>query len=418
MKYGNISFSGRQFTNLGDIALIHIVDQIYKEMGITDIVYIDYRELDTYQNSFEEIVLPICFPLIAYHTGGICKMISECIRPIFLGLSIPRQWLSSEEVVYLKKYEPIGCRDEITYNTIRKYNIECWLNGCMTIAMSPMDNWRRVTPDRIIAVDVPSYLRSRLLNVYKGKTVDFFSNEICEEDPEQIKDKMLERYRFYYENAAIIVTARLHCASPAIGMGIPTVFVPAKNTIRFAWFDKIVKVYCYDEMDNIDWYPRVVDITYIKEKILQNAKRIIGFEKESFNYMSEISRYYLDREKPNHYYAEGFDDAVEYLNRFSNSSDSFLYAIWGLTDLSEMIFKYISDEFPNAKLKYVFDSYRRVEFHGCLSIDISEIKNDDLEGVCIFVTAFSATDFAKKWFNDKCIRDYCLCYDYWYSTLH
>lgn len=74
-------------------------------------------------------------PLINYIEGGLAKMFSDYIIPVFLGLTMVKDTLEKEEATYLRQYAPIGCRDKRTLLTLRKYGIQSFLNGCFTITM-------------------------------------------------------------------------------------------------------------------------------------------------------------------------------------------------------------------------------------------------------------------------------------------
>src|SRR5258708_37088752 len=85
--------------------------------------------------------------------------------------------------------------------------------------------------------------------------------------------ELLDAYR---SHAKLIITTLLHCALPAIAMGIPVVvFFPindetahASDRERFSSLDGLVRVYRFEEMASVDWNPRPIDVGDIKLKIL------------------------------------------------------------------------------------------------------------------------------------------------------
>ena len=81
-------------------------------MGVSksDLFYVDKNELLSYKG--ENLILPINMPLADIYD---ISEISPDITPIFLGLSMQKSYLTANEVNYLKKYEPIGCRNYKTY---------------------------------------------------------------------------------------------------------------------------------------------------------------------------------------------------------------------------------------------------------------------------------------------------------------
>ena len=84
---------------------------------------------------------------------------------------------------------------------------------------------------------------------------------------------ILEIYR---SRAKLIITTLLHCALPAIAMGIPVVvFYPlndkeAHNSDRerFSSLEELVRVHRFDEIENINWKPEPIDISDRKLDIL------------------------------------------------------------------------------------------------------------------------------------------------------
>ncbi|MBI3703021.1 MAG: polysaccharide pyruvyl transferase family protein, partial [Rhizobiales bacterium] len=85
-------------------------------------------------------------------------------------------------------------------------------------------------------------------------------------------EEFLEIYR---SRAKLIVTTLLHCALPAIAMGIPVVpFYPLNNETahasdreRFSSLEGLSRVYRFEEIDHVDWNPAPIDVGGIKLKI-------------------------------------------------------------------------------------------------------------------------------------------------------
>ena len=86
-------------------------------------------------------------------------------------------------------------------------------------------------------------------------------------------EQLLETYR---SRAKLIVTTMLHCALPAIAMGIPVVvFYPlndetahASDRERFSSLEGLVRVHRFEEIESVDWNPKPIDVSEIKLKIL------------------------------------------------------------------------------------------------------------------------------------------------------
>ena len=80
------------------------IDELYCQMGLdlSEIVYISTNELNSYYGEY--VILPVSLPLINYVEGGLSKMFSDHIVPVFLGLTMVKDTLEKEEVNYLRKY--------------------------------------------------------------------------------------------------------------------------------------------------------------------------------------------------------------------------------------------------------------------------------------------------------------------------
>jgi hypothetical protein len=72
-----------------------------------------------------------------------------------------------------------------------------------------------------------------------------------------------------------MITTLLHCALPAIAMGIPVVvFFPINNEAahasdreRFSSLEGLVRVHRLEEIESVDWDPQPVDVSEIKLRI-------------------------------------------------------------------------------------------------------------------------------------------------------
>ena len=141
MKFANIIHNGlsigrgKRIINLGDSFEILAIDQIYEKMGIAreDIVYINFYEMKDYDGEY--VVLPINFQLELELFGKNMLQISDRIIPVFLGLSLPDINLKEEHIQYLKKYQPIGCRDERTMRTLRERGCDAYIGGCIVATL-------------------------------------------------------------------------------------------------------------------------------------------------------------------------------------------------------------------------------------------------------------------------------------------
>ena len=77
-------------------------------------------------------------------------------------MAILTNTLSENEVVYLKKFQPIGCRDQYTMDVLRRYGIVSYLNGCMTATLPRRKPRYSEKYNKILCVDVPDSLKDMI----------------------------------------------------------------------------------------------------------------------------------------------------------------------------------------------------------------------------------------------------------------
>jgi len=91
--------------------------------------------------------------------------------------------------------------------------------------------------------------------------------------------QVLETYR---TRAKLIVTTLLHCALPAIAMGIPViVFYPlntdaghASDRERFSTLENMLPIYRFDQIDEVDWTPQAIEAGEVKLRIIEEFQKM------------------------------------------------------------------------------------------------------------------------------------------------
>ncbi|MEM7428604.1 MAG: capsular polysaccharide synthesis protein [Pseudomonadota bacterium] len=190
------------------------------------------------------------------------------LLPLFLGFHIRLfqcpELVSEEAIAYYKRHEPIGCRDEYTRQLLQDHGVETLLSNCLSILL-PKRFPDPEKQDTVFVVSRTDQLHQSLpetigpytaINHYSGSR-DFEANMARAAE-------LLETYR---SRARLIITSLLHCALPAIAMGIPViVFYPPNNERghnsdreRFSTLNRMVRVYTLEEMDQVDWNGQVLD---------------------------------------------------------------------------------------------------------------------------------------------------------------
>jgi Capsular polysaccharide synthesis protein/Polysaccharide pyruvyl transferase len=198
--------------------------------------------------------------------------------PVYLGFHIrlfqSPTLVSDEALNHYRRFGPVGCRDKYTVSLLRSRGVDAFLSHCLTLTLSrrisdPENQTETiiVSRDKKILDYLPDTIRSgKFISHYSGIT-DFPANMRQAEDI----------LAFYRSRAKVIVTTLLHCALPAIAMGIPVVvfFPPNKNAQhlsdqeRFSSLSEIIRVFHLEEINHVDWRGYTTDVSRIKLMLIE-----------------------------------------------------------------------------------------------------------------------------------------------------
>lgn len=205
---------------------------------------------------------------------------SSDIDPLFVSFHINNTaaplMLSEEGVAYLKKYEPIGCRDQYTTDLLISKGIKAFFTGCLTLTLDSykVDDSQR--EDKIYIVD-PLYgyttkrkvfrnYKTFLRSIQSGKILavgkrekhlkNFISDKVLQsaiyinqEPPAKTyshdeKFQMAEDLLHQYAKAKLVITSRIHCALPCLALGTPVIFINGFETfVDSCRFDGILDLF-------------------------------------------------------------------------------------------------------------------------------------------------------------------------------
>ena len=213
---------------------------------------------------------------------------SEKIHPLFVAFHINsavREVLTSpESIQYLKRFEPIGCRDTYTLDLLRSKGINAYCSGCMTLTLGK--SFLKTQKEESIYIVDPiikltfsfsqlllngfyflrhrkeitelgkkknllkkvNFLRKSIaltdyLRTY-GKVFDksilFNAEYICQEDEYYLKNfdddfarlKEAERLVMTYSKAGMVITTRIHCALPCLGLETKVIYLSNEDVVE------------------------------------------------------------------------------------------------------------------------------------------------------------------------------------------
>ena len=388
IRYANIDFANVKLpnsnmlqVNMGDNLQFLAIDYLYECAGVNsnDVARITMSEIKRgnenpkYRDDF--LLLPMNWGIWdkAYMTENNLD-VSDNIRIIPLGMCIGgtdgEAFYNEHNKNYYKSISPMGCRDEYSMLKMQKLGINSYLNGCLTSLFPRLKNYNE--NGKVLFVDAPEELRPFVPKEYLENAT--FMTQQCylpaDMSCEEINNQVRKHYEKIKREARLVVTSRLHVASPCMAWGIPVIFAKKVVDHRFGWLDKYLPLYSEEDYANIDWEPQPVEYEKNKQELLNfNIKRITDAY-YMYSSAEKITKYYGAPIKRKTY--PSFRDVVAYDNkavyewlskRFS-TDDVFSYVLWGVTDAASEVYRKVSELYPYAKLAAVVDKYKETEFLG------------------------------------------------------
>lgn len=207
---------------------------------------------------------------------------SEKIIPLFVAFHLnseaKEKLLSPISIKYLKSHQPIGCRDLNTFELLSKNGVEAYFSGCMTLTLGkkyfskekgtstyivdPLYNGSLKGKNIAIAIyeimrhpfDIFKLCLTKGLYLYSGRNllnkyiktalyyreyVRVFGRKIImesvyisqgsEHQTKRRSDQKLfeeaESLVKQYSKARLVITSRIHCALPCLGLETPVIYI-------------------------------------------------------------------------------------------------------------------------------------------------------------------------------------------------
>lgn len=391
----------KAIVNIGSILMRMGIKKLLFDMGIKEeeMIEIPMSALNSYDGEY--VIMPINMHWMQDTGNKRLLGMSSRIIPVFLSISLNDTNLSPEQIQYLRHYEPIGCRDDRTMQTLRGYGITSYVFGCIA-GILQADNYKnkKTAAKKIFFADVPYGVKDYIPEEFKENIV-FVEQELRKEcipqplSPEEYAKQFIIRYA---NEARLIVTSRFHGAVLALALGVPVIVVNEAFTFRFSWLKKMVPFYTKEQFKEIDWYPQSVNFHKVRENMIAIARKRILETKERYWIEYAQSEFLELPDQKEYGLIDYYDEAIEFIKRKWKYEESFEYAFWGANNNAEYIYQYIQKHYPNARLRVVYDTFRTLEFHGVTAIKPDQIPYHS--SVFVFVTTFVAGYIAKEVFEE------------------
>ena len=208
--------------------------------------------------------------------------------------------LDETSVAFFKRHQPVGCRDMSTVSLLRDKGVEAYFSGCLTLTLGRTYKAARRTantyivdsaefhgalkskqgliglayallhPRRVRLINAKKCqkgLRNTLYNAYflysyskmfsidllmRSEYINHFNSEIDTDYP-STEDKLryAEKLVRKYAEAQCVITSRIHCALPCLGLETPVLFVKKEtdtvsSSMRFDGLTELLNVVPWD----------------------------------------------------------------------------------------------------------------------------------------------------------------------------
>ncbi|WP_445738571.1 polysaccharide pyruvyl transferase family protein [Mariniflexile sp.] len=272
MKYGLLTYDeNNRFFNVGDNIQSLAAKQFLPKVD----AYVNREKLADYKGPKLKLIMN------GWFTHNIHNWVpSEDILPVFVSFHMNNTaapgMLSDKGITYLKKHEPIGCRDQFTADTLKAKGIDAYFTGCLTLTLDSYKVDDSLRDDKVYIVD-PLYsyprpekifynVKATVRNILNGTAFQlskkkkhlkkFISDELLnsaefinQEPPsntytDEEKFEMAEILLKKYAKAKLVITSRIHCALPCLALGTPVIFVNGFDSfVDSCRFDGILELF-------------------------------------------------------------------------------------------------------------------------------------------------------------------------------
>ena len=226
MKYGIMYY--KETDNIGDDIQTYTALRFLPHIDY----YIDREDLNCFIPKEKEYVSMImngwyihnkaAWPPSPYINPLLMSMHFTCLEKIDVG----EKYLQGLGGEYLKKYEPIGCRDVETQKRLSNNGIENYFSGCMTLTIEKFEDVKK--EDYICLVDLDKN-SADLVKQNTNREIKEITHWL---DPKETVKKTfeermneVEKILKTYQGAHVVFTNRLHVALPCIALGTPVVLI-------------------------------------------------------------------------------------------------------------------------------------------------------------------------------------------------
>lgn len=212
---------------------------------------------------------------------------SAAVRPVFYAFHLAaeaQRWLcSAESLAYLRRWQPIGCRDRGTQALLEAHGVQAYYSRCLTLTLPRREH--EPENGQVFMVGLSAAARQAIpRSLRRGAVcVDQARVRLPVGDGALKRGLASELLAQYRQRARLVITSKIHCAMPCIAMGIPVVFLydaRRRDDYRVQLIDELVGIHYVHQHGplarlrnrwlgrRIDWSPAALDIEALKQQII------------------------------------------------------------------------------------------------------------------------------------------------------
>ena len=182
------------------------------------------------------------------------------VKPLYVSMHIAKSKLLADPKnrEHFIKNAPIGCRDIKTLNLFLGWGIPAYYSSCLTTTTKSRGTVNETGEGEVLLVDnvdhpVSAEIKAKLEQLV-GKPLVSISHdppqttgdlESYTSAAEQHMNSLLERYC----KAAMVITTKIHCALPCLGMGAKVVMIhPHPKEERLAPLAEFIDIISYEDI--------------------------------------------------------------------------------------------------------------------------------------------------------------------------
>ena len=380
---------GKRVANIGDsireVVMVNILEQL--NIKKQDITVIAQNEIKTYCGDDVRLL----FDDMINDDSVIDELFAnEKIHPVFISCFFYDDIFAGhlDRVKNFKKYEPIGCRDEHSRNLCIKNGIDAYLTGCFTLCVDKKTDSLGsktyiVDPTEELLQIIPEEIKNKAKIISHAVELEKYPIDAVESERlYKIANDYLENYR---NNAAYVISGRLHATLPCFAMGIPATIINRNFNYKFGWLDKWLKLNDFRSFETLSFdttndESKYEELELTKQLIKNNIKYAITFGCNDIDLLKKIDQIYEGRNKNeiNSFFKYMINQGM---NQYNNTKIK--YAIWGAGLNGGYVYQIMQEMYPEAQLVAIVDKFKEGQKYGVPIIKANEIAKYDIQHIFV-----------------------------------